>query len=152
MLGPAVRFDDPNDDTAPSPQRRECQAILRQAIETCRPTGESWSAVMRETPDGSLMTCEFSHGTDTPRSFTFQPEGDDATHSGGFRTGLSFWVYWARGIAQSSRVRVQRYFVGTRCFSSSCQLRMTIMRVGGFRSADGFSLTIRNRRPSGATS
>src|SRR5947207_1627911 len=33
---PTVRFDDSNDDRIPAPRRAEFQAVLRQAIETCR--------------------------------------------------------------------------------------------------------------------
>jgi hypothetical protein len=73
MPGPAVWFDDSNDGPATSPRRENCQTILRQAIETCRPEVESWTVMMRTTPDGTLLTFEFSHGNEAPRSFSQEP-------------------------------------------------------------------------------
>ena len=86
----SVRFNDSNDDRIPAPRRAEYQHVLRQAIEACRPPGEAWTVVTHEEQNATILTFEFARGTDVPRSFTFQPEGDDAQHSALFRTACQF--------------------------------------------------------------
>src|SRR5436190_7127210 len=97
-----VRFHDSNDDRVPAPRRGAYEAVLRQAIEACGPPGEEWTIITHEAPGGTILTFDFARGTDAPRSFTFQPEGDDAKHSGLFKTACQFlWVYWAGVVAPS---------------------------------------------------
>jgi hypothetical protein len=102
MQVPSVRFDDSNDDRIPAPHRETYQAVLRLAIEMCRPVGEAWVIVTHGSQDGTMMTFDFSRGMEAPRWFTFQPKGDDAEHSGLFKTACHFLrVYWAGAIAPS---------------------------------------------------
>jgi hypothetical protein len=97
-----VRFDDSNDDRIPAPRRAEYQHVLRQAIEACRPPGEAWTAVTHEGQNATILTFDFSRGTEVPRSLTFLPEGDDAQHSVLFKTACQFLrVYWKGAIAPS---------------------------------------------------
>ena len=102
-MNPAiVRFNDSNDDRIPAPRRAEYQHVLRQAIEACRPPGEAWTVVTHEEQNATILTFDFSRSTKAPRSLTFQPEGDDAAHSGLFRTACQFLrVHWAGAIAPS---------------------------------------------------
>ena len=96
-----VRFNDSNDDRIPA-RRTDYQHVLRQAIEACRPTGEAWTVVTHEEQNATILTFEFARGTDAPRSFTFQPESDDAERSGLFRTACRFLrVYWPGAVAPS---------------------------------------------------
>lgn len=102
MNTPAVRFDYSGGDSVPSSQRVAYQDVLQQAIEVTRPAGESWTIAMRLAEDGAMLTFEFARGTEGRRSFTYLPDGDDAKHSGLFKTACQFLrVHWAGAIAAS---------------------------------------------------
>jgi len=102
MSCPTVRFNDSNDDRIPAPRRAEYQNVLRQAIEACRPPTESWTVVTHEAQDGTVLTFDFSSGTEAPRSFTYLPESDDAEQSGLFKMACQFLlVYWAGAVEPS---------------------------------------------------
>jgi hypothetical protein len=97
-----VRFDYSNADRVPALRGEAYQAVVRQAVEVCRPGGEAWTIVTHERHDPTILTFDFSRGTEAPRSFTYLPEGDDAEHSGLFKIACQFLgIYWSGAIPPS---------------------------------------------------
>jgi hypothetical protein len=83
-------------------EQAQYEEILCQAIEMCRPAGESWTTAMRTAPDESILTFELSRGSEARRSFAYQPDTDDADHSVLFRTACQFLrVYRPGSVAVS---------------------------------------------------
>lgn len=101
MPVPTVHFKSAADGV-PFPLRDGFQKTLRLAIETCRPADEEWTVVISSGSHDSLITIDFSRGTDGPRSLTFQPDGDDSEHSALFKTACQFLrMYWEGKVAPS---------------------------------------------------
>jgi len=68
------------------------EAVVRRAIETCRPRGESWRVVVSRVPavDEIVLHFDVARELEPVRLFTFSPGGDDAVHSGPFKTACQF--------------------------------------------------------------
>ena len=85
-----LQFIETNDDRIPLPRRREYLAVIRRAIEMCRPPDEEWSVTTHTQPQSTVLVFDLALGNEPARWFTYRPGLDDEAQTGLLKTASLF--------------------------------------------------------------